>query len=447
MFFNKTKIQPGQIIIVGFAGTILIGALLLMLPFATKDGRGAEFIDALFTATSATCVTGLVVFDTFTYWSVFGQVIILLLIQVGGMGVVTMAITIFIVTGRKIGLNQRFLMQESISAPQMGGIVRLTGFIIKSTILMESVGAILLAIRFCPQMGLGKGLWFAVFHSITAFCNAGFDLMGEKGEFSSLTHYEADPIVNLTIMLLIIIGGIGFFVWDDLRKNKLRFRYYRLQTKLVLVTTACLLILPAVYFFFAEFGKSVWGFSSLSERIWASVLQSVTPRTAGFNTVDLTLAAEPTVFLIIVLMVIGGSPGSTAGGFKTTTLATAILCIRSVFRKQDHIQCFGRRLPSEIIRHTTALCTLYLILFLTGGVLICSLEDIPLLTALFETASAIGTVGLTLGITPELGDASHIILILLMYFGRVGGLTMIYALHGDQVPVMAQMPKEKITVG
>lgn len=268
MFFNKIKIQPGQIIIVGFAGTILIGALLLMLPFATKDGRGAEFIDALFTATSATCVTGLVVFDTFTYWSVFGQVIILLLIQVGGMGVVTMAITIFIVTGRKIGLNQRFLMQESISAPQMGGIVRLTGFIIKSTILMESVGAILLAIRFCPQMGLGKGLWFAVFHSITAFCNAGFDLMGEKGEFSSLTHYEADPIVNLTIMLLIIIGGIGFFVWDDLRKNKLRFRYYRLQTKLVLVTTACLLILPAVYFFFAEFGKSVWGFSSLSERIW-----------------------------------------------------------------------------------------------------------------------------------------------------------------------------------
>lgn len=447
MFLWRKKIQPGQIIIVGFALTILAGTLLLMLPIASRHGRGTEFLDALFTSTSAVCVTGLVVFDTFTHWSMFGQLVILLLVQVGGMGVVTMAIAIFMITGRKIGLNERFLMQESISAPQMGGIVRMTGFIIKAAALMEGVGALILAARFCPTMGLAKGLWFGIFHSVTAFCNAGFDLMGEGGEFSSLTSYENDPVVNLTIMLLIIIGGIGFFVWNDVKTNLWHFHSYRLQTKLVLVTTVCLLAVPAVLFYFGEFSDSRWGLESFSQRFWASAFQAVTPRTAGFNTVDLGLVSEPALMLIIILMLVGGSPGSTAGGFKTTTLAAMVLSIRTVFRKQERIQCFGRRLPTDILKNAMAIFTLYLILFLTGGVLICVIEDIPLTTALFEAASAIGTVGLTLGLTPTLEAESQIILIFLMYFGRVGGLTMIYALQGSHAPVMAQLPKEKITIG
>lgn len=447
MFLWRKKIQPGQIIIVGFALTILAGTLLLMLPIASRHGRGTEFLDALFTSTSAVCVTGLVVFDTFTHWSMFGQLVILLLVQVGGMGVVTMAIAIFMITGKKIGINERFLMQESISAPQMGGIVRMTGFIIKAAALMEGVGALILAARFCPTMGLAKGLWFGIFHSVTAFCNAGFDLMGEGGEFSSLTSYENDPVVNLTIMLLIIIGGIGFFVWNDVKTNLWHFHSYRLQTKLVLVTTVCLLAIPAVLFYFGEFSDSRWGLESFSQRFWASAFQAVTPRTAGFNTVDLGLVSEPALMLIIILMLVGGSPGSTAGGFKTTTLAAMVLSIRTVFRKQERIQCFGRRLPTDILKNAMAIFTLYLILFLTGGVLICVIEDIPLTTALFEAASAIGTVGLTLGLTPTLEAESQIILIFLMYFGRVGGLTMIYALQGSHAPVMAQLPKEKITIG
>ncbi|MGI6070373.1 MAG: TrkH family potassium uptake protein [Blautia sp.] len=447
MFFRQKRITPEQVIIAGFGFTILLGALLLMLPFATKDGNGATFFDAVFTSTSAACVTGLVVHDTFTYWSIFGQAVILMLIQVGGMGVVTMAIAVFIFTGRKIGLKERFLMQESISAPQVGGIVRLTSFILKATLAIEGIGALLLALRFCPKYGLGLGLWYSLFHSISAFCNAGFDLMGRQEAYSSLTAFTDDPVINLTVMLLIIIGGIGFFVWDDIRRNKLRFRLYRLHTKMVLVTTFALLVLPALYFFFLEFGRDVWGFKTNGERLLATLFQTVTPRTAGFNTVNLTKMTEPALFITIFLMVTGGSPSSTAGGYKTTTLATLVLCARSVFRKDETIQSFGRRFPPEIIRRAVTLFTVYLLLFITGGLIICSVEGIPLLSALFETASAIGTVGLSLGITPGLAPISRAILIALMFFGRVGGLTLIYAVANKQATPFAQMPQEKIIVG
>ncbi|WP_432353675.1 TrkH family potassium uptake protein [Anaerotruncus rubiinfantis] len=440
-------LTPAKVILGGFLLLILSGTLLLMLPFATRSGESVPFLDALFTATSATCVTGLVLHDTYTFWSEFGQLVILLLIQTGGMGVVTVAVAVAMFTGKKIGLRQRLVMQESISAPQMGGIVRLTSFILKATFLFEGIGAFFLALRFCPEFGLLRGLWFAVFHSISAFCNAGFDLMGIREPFSSLTRYVSDPLVNLPVMLLIVTGGIGFFVWDDLRHNKLNIHHYRLQTKLVLSGTGLLILLPAAFFFFYEFQQPGWSGMSIGERLLASLFQSVTPRTAGFNTVDLTQLQSPGILLIISLMVIGGSPGSTAGGIKTTTFAMLILCVGSTFRKKDCIQCFSRRIPPEALRNAVTILMLYLTLFLCGGNLISCVEGLPLSAALFEAASAIGTVGLSLGITGELGVVSRITLITLMYFGRVGGLTMLYALADGHLRPPAQLPLEKVTVG
>ncbi len=447
MFFKEKAFSSSHIIMAGFGGMILFGTILLMLPISSQDGTVTGFLDALFTATSATCVTGLIVFDTATHWSMFGQLVILLLIQVGGMGVVTMAIAIVICTGRRIGLKHRCLMQESIAAPQVGGVVRLTGFIFRTTILIEGIGAILLSFVFCPQMGFLKGIWYSVFHSISAFCNAGFDLMGVQAPFSSLVSYADHTLINIVITSLIIVGGIGFFVWDDIRTHTWHFREYRLHTKLVLITTCLLLLLPFLLFFGLEFGNGVWGFSSMKERVLASWFHAVSPRTAGFNTVDLTKLSEPALFFTIILMIIGGSSGSTAGGIKTTTIATLFLCIRAVFANRSNIQCFGRRFPIEILRRAVTIFTLYLLFFLTGGIAICAIEDIPLLTALFETASAIGTVGLSLGITPNLSTLSHMILILLMFFGRVGGLTLIYIVSNTHAPEVSQHPQESITIG
>ena len=436
------RLSSSQIIILGFAALILIGSLLLMLPVSTQDGRSANFSDALFTATSAVCVTGLVVQDTATYWSTFGQAVIIALIQIGGMGVVTVAIAISAFSGKQISLKQRSTMQEAISAHKVGGIVRLTGFIIKMTIIFELLGAVIMAPTFCKEFGVLKGIWYAVFHSISAFCNAGFDLMGVKTPYSSLTYFVDNPVINFVIMSLIIIGGIGFMTWDDIKVNKHHVRKYRMQSKVILITTVLLISLPALYFFLFEFGDKPMG-----ERIWSSLFQSVTPRTAGFNTADLTQISETGTAITIMLMLIGGSPGSTAGGMKTTTLAVLFSTAISVFRRREHTHFFGRRVNDDTIRNAATILMMYVILFLTGGFLISHIESLPLLTCLYETASAIGTVGLTLGITPNLGIASQVILIVLMYIGRVGGLTLIFsALSGNQGNT-ARLPQEKITVG
>lgn len=447
LVLKARRLTPARIIIFGFLALILFGALLLTLPVSTRDGLGASFEDALFTATSATCVTGLVVQDTYTYWSPFGQAVVLALIQIGGMGVVTMALAIFTITGRRIGLKQRVVMQETVSAPHVGGMVRLVGFIVRGTLLVEGAGAVVLALRFCPQFGFGKGLWFAVFHSVSAFCNAGFDLMGESGAFSSLVHYSADPLVNITIMALITIGGIGFFVWDDLLQNGLHFRRYRLQTKLVLVTSGLLIVLPAAYLYFVEFSHPQWAGLSAGERVLAALFQSVTTRTAGFNTIDQTALSGPALMLCTLTMLVGGSPGSTAGGFKTTSLAVLVLCVASVLRQRDSIQVFSRRFPPVVLRHTATLVTLYAGLFLAGAMAICEWDGVPLSAALYETASAIATVGLTVGITPGLGLASHLVLMFLMYFGRVGGLTLLYAVAGAHPAPHGTLPEEKVNVG
>lgn len=437
----RKRLSTAQIILASFACAIITGTLLLMLPISSASGKFTPFSDALFTSTSAVCVTGLVVHDTATYWSVFGQAIILLLIQIGGMGVVTVAVAITAFSGKKIGLNARSLMQDSISAPKVGGIVRLTGFILKGVLMFELCGALLLMPVFCGEFGL-KGVWLSVFHAVSAFCNAGFDLMGETGQYSSLTSFAQNPLLNTVIMLLIVIGGLGFLVWEDIVKNRLNISKYRLQSKVVLTVSAILIILPALYFFFFEFGSF-----SMGKRVAASFFTSVTTRTAGFNTVDFAALTSSGRAIMIVLMLIGGSPGSTAGGMKTTTVAVLFASAIAVFRRKDSTKCFNRRLEDTAVKNAAAILLLYITLFLSAAIIISSVEGIPLEKCLFETASAIGTVGLSLGVTPTLGLLSRCILILLMFFGRVGGLTLIFAAVSANKPNVSKLPQEKITVG
>lgn len=440
-FLHKNNKSPFRIIILGFLLVILAGSVLLMLPVSSQAGVVTPFLHALFTSTSAVCVTGLVVYDTATYWSSFGQTVIIILIQIGGLGVVTVAGTFVILSGKKIGLMQRSTMQEAIAAPNVGGIVRLTGFIFKTALVVELLGAVLLLPVFCRDFG-AKGIWYALFHSISAFCNAGFDLMGVNAPFSSLTGYAGDPVVSIVIALLIAIGGIGFVTWSDISVNHLHFHKYRMQSKVILSVTGLLILIPTIYFFLFEFAQAPMG-----ERVLLSFFQAVTPRTAGFNTADLTLLSETGQFVILILMLIGGSPGSTAGGMKTTTVAVLLANSVAVCRRREHPHFFNRRISSEVVSQASTILMMYLVLFLTAGLVISRLEDLPVLTCLFETASAIGTVGLSLGITPQLGCVSHLILIALMFFGRVGGLTLMFAALSNVQGNSARLPQERITVG
>lgn len=439
---RKRHLSSFQIIIFGFAAVILTGTLLLMLPVSAASGKMTPFGDALFTSTSAVCVTGLVVQDTASYWSGFGQAVILVLIQIGGMGVVTVAASFALISGRKISLMQRSTMQEAISAPKVGGIVRLTGFIIKLTLAIELLGAVVMAPVFIKDFG-PRGIWMAVFHSISAFCNAGFDIMGTAdSQYQSLTSYATQPVINITVMLLIVIGGIGFLTWEDIRTNRHHFMRYRVQSKVILVTTGILIIVPAVYFFFCEYSGLNTG-----ERILNSLFQSVTTRTAGFNTADLTALTGAGQCIFIVLMLIGGSPGSTAGGMKTTTVAVLFANVLSVFRRKEDTQIFRRRIEGGAIRSAATVLIMYVTLFIGGALVISVSEGLPIGTCLFETASAIGTVGLTLGITPQLGLLSRLILIVLMFLGRVGGLTLIYAALSRKNKNVSKLPQERITIG
>ena len=439
---DKYRVTTFQVIAFGFALLILAGALLLMLPFASTSPGSAGFSDCLFTATSAVCVTGLVVRDTATSWTPFGQAVLLMLIQIGGMGVVTAAVSLSFISGRRIGLMQRSVMQEAIAAPQVGGIVRLTRFIVTAALIIELSGALLLMPSFIPAFGWRRGTWYSVFHAVSAFCNAGFDLMGVRGAFSSLTSFSAHVPVNLVLILLITVGGIGFLVWNDVKEHGFRLKQYRLQSKIVLTTSAALVLLPFLWFYFFEMREL-----SAGQRILPSLFQSVTLRTAGFNTVDLSAMSDSGQVIMIFWMLIGGSPGSTAGGLKTTTVAVLLLTAFTVFRRKTDVECFGRRIGEDTVRNAAAILMMYLLLFMTGGILISRVEGLPLLTCLFETASAIGTVGLTLGITSGLGGVSRAVLIILMFLGRVGGLTLIYAAQSVHSSTRSSRPLEKVTVG
>ena len=438
----KKILTSFQIIILGFLGVILLGALILMLPVSSAAGQMTPFKDTIFTATSAVCVTGLIVRDTATYWSAFGQAVILIMIQIGGLGVISIAAFIGMLSGRRVSLFERSMLQDTISAHQLGGILKLTGFLFRGTFLIELGGMLLLLPVFCSHYGL-SGIWMSLFHSVSAFCNAGFDLMGSRtGQFSSLTGFGDSIWVSLVISLLIIVGGIGFLTWDDMIANKWHLKKYRMQSKVILATSAALIVVPMILFFFFDFADM-----PLKERICKAFFQAVTTRTAGFNTADFSLMTGAGRTLMIVLMIIGGSPGSTAGGMKTTTAAVLAANAVSVFRRKKSTEMFGRRIEDGVIKHAATLLIMYIALMAGSAMLISAVEQLPMDSCLFETASAVGTVGLTLGITPGLGICSRIVIMALMFLGRVGGLTLIYAASSRTPVEVSQRPVDKIVVG
>ena len=430
-----------QIIITGFLAVILFGTLMLMLPFASKDGSWTTLMDALFTSASAVCVTGLVVRDTALYWSAFGQAVILVLIQIGGLGIITVTAFIAMVSGRRISLLQRSMLQESLSAHQVGGLVKMTSFIFKVVFITEAAGAAVMLPTFCKEYG-AEGIWMSVFHSVSAFCNAGFDLMGtHSGEFGSLTYFAGRAGIVIPVMLLIVTGGIGFLTWHDMAENRFAFRKYKMQTKTILTVTGILIIVPAVLFFFNDFADAPFG-----KRLLLSLFQAVTPRTAGFNTTDIGEMTGAGRAVTVILMLIGGAPGSTAGGLKVTTIAGLAANAAAVIRRKKSPDLYGRRIEDQTAETASALLMMYLFLSFAAAMAISMIETLPFEKCIFETASAIGTVGLSLGITAGLGTVSRLILIILMFLGRVGGLTLMYAALSVEANV-SRYPVEKINVG
>ncbi len=438
----RDRMSSFRSILIGFFFIIMLGAVLLSLPEASADGVGVPFLNALFTSASASCVTGLVVYDTAMQWSLFGKAVILVLIQIGGLGVITMIVLPGLIAGRNPAITQLIAMKDTLSAPHIGGIEDFTRFFLRVTIFMEALGAALLMPVFCREFGFLQGTGYAVFHSVSAFCNAGFDLMGIKGEFSSLTSYASQPWVNLVIIGLIVVGGLGFFTWRDMLNTKFEFRRFTLQSKLILTATAILLAIPFLFFFLIEFRHM-----PMQERVLTSLFQAVTPRTAGFNTADYGTMSESGLLMTILLMITGGAPGSTAGGMKVTTIAVMTAMVRSFMKGKEHVNVYKRRIPSENVHNAFVLVILYLGLLLTGTVLISGAERLPVIISMFECASALGTVGLTTGITSGLSSISKLILIMFMYFGRVGGLTLIHALSLQRHRELSKLPAEKINVG
>ncbi len=436
-----------QVIAGGFLALILLGTLLLCLPVATQNGEGASFGDALFTATSASCVTGLVVQDTALYWSGFGQTVILLLIQVGGMGFMTIATLLLMLLRHRVGIRNRERMIESINTADDGSILPLTKKIVIGTLFIELLGAILLCVRFIPLYGWGKGLWFGVFHSISAFCNAGFDLMGPiTGAYSSFTGSADDPLITLVLSGLITLGGLGYWVWDDLWKKKLRWKRYRLQTKLVLTATTILTIGGTALFWLLE--REALAELPIGEQVLRSLFNAVTPRTAGFSTTDASTLTEGSKLLTIAYMFIGGSPGSTAGGAKTTTIAVLLLYTITEITQRRETGVFGRRVHESYHRRAAAVAANNLFLAIGGSLLLCLLHPtLSLSDILLETFSAIGTVGMSTGITRGLGSISRIVLIFLMYCGRVGSISFSMAVFEKRSRPPVTQPSETIIIG
>lgn len=444
-FFTKRLTQT-QMIVIGYCLIIFIGAGLLMLPVSTRSGVSTPAVDALFTSTSAACVTGLVIADTFQYWSTFGQCVILAIIQIGGLGFMTIGVFFAIVLRRKIGLWTRGTLQESVNIMQVGGIVRLAKKIIVGTIFFEGLGALILAFRFSETMSLGKAVYFGVFHAISAFCNAGFDLMGENGAYSSFAPYYNDWVVNLVIMSLIVIGGIGFFVWNDISVNKLSFKKYRLHTKIVLISTFILVFGGAALLFFFEQNNTIAGMP-FDDKVLCSLFGSVTARTAGFNTVDTAALTDSSKLLTSILMFIGGSPGSTAGGIKTTTFVVLLVYVHANLKKEAHCNIMGRRLDDGSIRKASAVLCINLFSVILAVLIIITVQPVPVTDAAFEVISAIGTVGMSTGITRDMVTVSKIVLIFLMYCGRIGSMTFALSLRGHKTEPPVKVPAEQIMIG
>lgn len=443
---TKRRMTQVQVIALGFLILIFAGSLLLMLPFATAEGEYTSYLDALFTATSASCVTGLIVQDTFLHWTWFGRTVILVLIQIGGLGFISIGVFFAVLLRRKISLRQRGLMQESVNALHISGMVKLTRFIIKWTLIIEGVGALLLSFRFVPQYGFWTGIYYSVFHAVSAFCNAGFDLMGHKASYDSFVSYQGDIYVNLILMALILIGGLGFLVWVDLKNHKFAFRKMELHTKIVLVMTILLIAVPAVLFWLIE-RNHILVDVPLPEQIISSLFAAVTPRTAGFNTIDVAAMGENSKLLTIFLMFIGGNPGSTAGGIKTTTFVMMLLFIGANFRGNKSCNLFGRRLDEAGIQKAMVVFGTNLFLALIVSFIISSVQRLPMLDILFEAFSAIGTVGMTTGITRDLTVISRILIMFLMFCGRTGSLSFAMSILEHKREPKVQNPVERIRIG
>ncbi|MDY4230646.1 MAG: TrkH family potassium uptake protein [Candidatus Faecousia sp.] len=441
---KKIRLSPARLIALGFLAVILVGAGLLTLPIASPDG--ASFLDALFTSTSATCVTGLIVRDTFTGWTTFGQVVILLLIQLGGLGFMTVITLVSFALGKKLGLYDRKVLMQSAGSITFSGIGPLIRHVVPFSFAFELTGAALLCIRFIPEFGWGRGIYFALFHAISAFCNAGFDLMGARAPFSSLTAYAGDPLVTLTISALIVIGGLGFVVWRDLVHCRFRFSKLQLHTRLVLTVTGILIGGGWLLFLLFERNAALAGLRPGGKALSALFL-AVTPRTAGFNTVDMAQLSESGNLLTNVLMLIGGSPGSTAGGIKTTTAAVLLLSTFASGRGSTRVHAFRYSIDRDTIRQASSILLTYLSMSTAAILAICCLDPVSLKATMFEVNSAIATVGLSLGVTPTLSAPSHIILILLMYAGRIGGLTFVLLFAQRRSDPPLDRPSGKLLIG
>lgn len=440
----RERMSYVRVIALGFVLIVLVGAVLLSLPISSAKGEYTSFVDALFTSTSATCVTGLVVRDTSEYWSGFGKGVIIVLIQIGGIGFMSVVTLLSMIMGRTIHLRERKLLMQSAGGLQVGGIVSLLKKIVIGTVFFELLGAIFLSFRFCPQFGFLKGIIYAVFHSVSAFCNAGFDLM--PGEFTSMTAYVNDPLINIVLMFLILIGGLGYVVWNDIWNKGFKFSKYCLHTKIVLVLTAILTIGGTALFYIFEY-NNLFTDMNIGEKLIASAFAAISPRTAGFNTIDLAGLSGASSLMTLILMLIGGNPGSTAGGIKTTTFAVLIMTVIASVRRNKNVEIFKKRLDDGVARQAYAVVTIYLSAVFISTLIICGMENFGLIEVLFETVSAAATVGATMGITTKLNVISKLIIIFLMYGGRVGGLTlgMVLAEKKNNVPV--ERPRENILIG
>ncbi len=444
-FQQHIKFSNLQIVALGYGSIVLMGTVLLLLPFAAHEPT--TFTEAFFTAVSAACVTGLVLVDTALHWTLFGQMVILLLIQIGGLGFMTIALRFMLLLRQQVGLRYREMMVDSINSTRLGGILGLTKEIVAGTLLLEGMGAFLLSLRFVPELGFAKGIYFGVFHAISAFCNGGFDLMGEKGAFSSLVWYSGDFIVNVTIMSLIVIGGMGFLVWEDILRKKRHWQRYDLQTKVVLTVSGALLFGGGMAFLLLEWNH-LGAHLSFGEKLLTALFQSCTARTAGFNTIDTGALSEGSKVLTVLLMFIGGSPGSTAGGIKTTTVAVLLLYAFASVRHEQDAHFFGRSLEGDVLGKAVAVFLVNLLFIVVGTLLICGFQpEFDAGDVFFEVCSAIGTVGMSAGITRKLEPICCYILIFLMYCGRVGSVSFAVAVLEKKARPPVTFPKEKITIG
>ena len=445
---KKNKYTPVQILALGFAIVILIGAILLSLPIASQSGKITPFIDCIFTSTSAVCVTGLVTLDTGTYWTYFGKTVIMLLIETGGLGFMSVATLVFFFLGKRISLKERLIMQEAMNVNSLQGLVKMVKYVLIFTFSVEGIGAVLFATQFIPQFGIAKGIYYSVFHAVSAFCNAGFDLMGN---FKSLTAYANNSVVILTVSALIVIGGLGFFVWVEIY-NCREIKKLSLHSTVVIYSTIILIAFGAILMYIFEMNNpTTMQGMSVKGKILSSIFASVSPRTAGFNSIPLDKMTTAGNFLTIILMFIGGSPESTAGGIKTATVVVLFMTVVSVVHGREDTEIFKKRIKKELVYKALVITVLGLMIVVVVTMVLSITEpsNIPLEYFLYEATSAFATVGLTLGLTTKLTFVGKIIITLTMYAGRVGPLTIILALAKNKKGKSGTIryPEDKILIG